>query len=146
MSKNPPTMVIDRLFARLSASYGAEWTRQWKDVPVVDVKTAWCHELAGYANHLSAIAYALDNLPERCPNVIQFRNICRAAPARVILQIDPPKADPERVAAALAKLTEAKPKVDGREWARRIIQRKADGEFINPYALNCAKTALGVAA
>ena len=146
MSKNPTTMadVIDRLFNRLSATYGADWTRQWANIPISDIKTAWGHELAGYVSHLSAIAYALDNLPERCPNVIQFKNLCRAAPARDVPRIEPPKADPIRVAAVLAKLSDAPPKAAGREWARGIISRKEAGEHVNPTALKMARGALGI--
>ncbi len=29
------------------------------------------------------VAWALENLPERCPNVIEFRNLCRQAPAEM---------------------------------------------------------------
>ena len=146
MSKNPTTMadVIDRLFTRLSATYGPDWTRQCANVPMNDIKTAWGHELAGYINHLAAIAYALDSLPERCPNVIQFRNLCRAAPARAVPLIEAPKADPVRKAEALAKLSDAPARTDGREWARRIISRKDAGEYIYPCTLGMAMSALGL--
>jgi len=36
--------VIDRLFERLGATYGASWSKMWADVPLVDVKTTWAHE------------------------------------------------------------------------------------------------------
>ncbi len=144
MSKNPITMaeVIDRLFTRLAATYGAEWVRQCEATPMSDIKTVWGHELAGYITHLSAIAYALDTLPERCPNVIQFRNLCRAAPAKTVKQIEAPKANPEFVAKVLAQLSDAPPQVDGKEWARRILSRKAAGEVINAFSLKCAQGAL----
>lgn len=145
-TQNPITMgdVIDRLFTRLAASYGAEWTRQWAKVPMNDVKTAWSYELGGYISHLSAIAYALDNLPERCPSLIAFRNICRAAPGRVVPMIESPKADPERIAAALATLAPATPRTDGHEWARRIIARHKQGDKLMPYSLNLAQSAMGI--
>ncbi|MDB5887040.1 MAG: hypothetical protein JWR74_3211 [Polaromonas sp.] len=145
MSKNPVTMaeVIDRLFTRLSATYGADWTRQWASVPISDVKTAWGHELAGFIHDLPAIAQALENLPERCPNVIQFKALCKAnRTVKTTLLLPEPKSDPVFIAKVLSKLAEPAPKTDGREWARRIIQRKADGEFINPFSLNLAKGAL----
>ena len=136
--------VIERLFKRLSATYGASWTRQYADVPANDVKTAWMYELEGYAGNLQAIAYALENLPERCPNVIQFRNICRAAPSVQTLQIERPKADPVIVAIILKGLAEkpiAAP-VDWLDWARRIMARFNAGDKINPYTLFSARTAL----
>lgn len=135
--------VIDRLFTRLSATYGAAWTRQWADVPIVDVKTAWGHELAGYIDHMQAIGYALDNLPERCPNVIQFKHLCRAAPQRDVPRIEAPKADPARVAEVLSKL--ALPPTTGHDpkaWARRIVARHEQGDNIRPYSLKLAQSAL----
>lgn len=148
MTKEPVTMAesIDWLFTRLAGTYGAQWTRLWDGSPITDVKSAWGYELSGYAGNPSAIRYALENLPERCPNVIQFRNLCRAAPTVQPQRIDGPKADPERVAAELAKLAEipARPKNDMREWARRIIGREKQGDNVSRYSLHCARSALGV--
>lgn len=145
MSKNPITMadVIDRLFTRLAASYGAEWTRQWKDIPIVDMKTAWGHELAGFIADLPAIAHALDNLPERCPNVIQFKSLCKAGrTVKTALLLPEPKSDPAFIAKVVAKLAAPAPKIDSKEWARRILSRKAAGEVINPTSLRMAQGAL----
>ena len=144
MSKNPITMaeVIERLFNRLHATYGAEWTRQHAGQPLNDVKTAWSHELGGYLDYLEAITHALDHLPERCPNLIQFRNVCRAAPKMAVVMLEPPKADPEKVKAALATITATKPKHDPKAWAHRIIERKAAGEYVNPAALTMARGAI----
>lgn len=137
--------VIDRLFKRLSATYGASWTRQWEGTPMQDVKTAWCHELGGYAGNLPAIAHALDNLPERCPNVIQFRNLCRAAPGAVVQRIEPPKADPIVVAKVLAGLSPVAANPHGmKAWAYRLIARHEQGEKIRPYLLNLARGALRI--
>ena len=139
--------VIDRLFKRLAATYGAAWTRQWEGTPMPDVKTAWCHELAGYAGHLSAISYALDNLPDRCPNVIQFRNLCRAAPTATVLQIDPPKADPAIVAKVLAGLAPLTSNPHGmKAWAHRLKARHDAGDRLNLYQIKCYQSALGIAA
>lgn len=145
MSKNPVTMaeVIDRLFTRLAATYGADWNRQCGTSPMIDIKTAWGHELAGFITDLPAIAKALDNLPERCPNVIQFKSLCRASrTVNATLLLPEPKSNPVFIAQVIAKLAEPAPKTDGREWARRIIARKAAGDFINPFSLNLAKGAL----
>lgn len=146
MTKTKPTdlEVIDRLFARLAATYGADWTRQWAGVPIADVKTAWCHELSRFMDCLSAIAHALENLPDRCPNVIQFRNICRTAPGPVVPVVEALRASPERVAIELSKLTPAPLRCDEKDWARRLIARHDAGEKIRPYSLNLAKGALNV--
>ena len=144
-----PIKAIDRLFERLALTYGAQWDRLWEGRPITDVKTLWATELSGYAseNGLKAIAWALENLPERCPNAIEFRNLCRHAPMPEAKQIPAPKADPERVAAELAKLAPMRehrpaPAYDGRSWARAIIARHEAGEKITPSSLKFARDAL----
>lgn len=141
-----PMKAIDRLFERLAATYGAQWVRQWADVPMTDVKTAWGHELSGFASNLQALAWALENLPERCPNVIEFRNICRAAPKPPAPQLPVPVADPKRLAGELAKLGEilSRPieRIDGRDWARSILARHESGERLNVTVLRFAKEAM----
>ncbi len=146
-----PIKAVDRLFERMAASYGAQWTRQWQDVPMTDVKAAWAHELTPLENSLTRIAWALENLPARCPNVIEFKALCRLAPMPDAPRLPEPKADPERVRAELAKLGELRASVgsnsgDGKEWARRIIHRHQMCERINPTTLRFARQALGLEA
>lgn len=139
---------IDRLFERLAATYGAQWTRQWQDVPMADVKTAWAHELDVFSGSLHRLAWALENLPPRCPNVIEFKSLCRQAPAPEVPRLPEPKADPERVKAEISKLGELKAKVLSTgtpkrlDWARRIVARHVACERITPAVLKMAKEAL----
>ena len=138
---------IDRLFKRLSATYGAEWERMLGATPEIDAKSVWAHELEQFKNSLHRIAWALENLPERCPNVIVFKNICRAAPAPEEIALPAPKADPERVAAELAKLGHIRAgavvAAAGRlDWAKRILNRQ-DGR--SPTVIRMAKDAMGAA-
>ena len=143
-----PTKAIDRLFERLAATYGASWSRMWADVPMNDVKAAWAHELSGFEADLESVAWALDNLPERCMNVIEFRNLCRRAPAPDVPRLPEPKADPERLRRELSKLGEIRTKVatittvDHKAWARRILGRFDSGDRVNPAALRFARDAL----
>lgn len=145
-----PIKAIDRLFERLAATYGNDWTRQWASVPIADVKSVWAHELSGFAGKLQCIAWALENLPEQCPNVIQFKHLCRKAPDSVLPQLaaPEPKADPARVAAELAKLrgTLGIPapgaptnQVNHRAWAPRILARLEAGEKISPTVVKMAR-------
>jgi hypothetical protein len=144
-----PVKAIDRLFERLSATYGAAWTRQLADAPINDVKSAWAHELAGFAGHLEALAWGLENLPERCPNVIEFRNLCRRAPEKEVPRLPEPKANPERLKAELAKLGESRKAIaqksgrDHKEWARAIIANHESGGHVNAVSLRFAREALG---
>lgn len=143
-----PMKAVDRLFERLAATYGAQWTRQWQDVPMADVKSAWAHELSTFSGSLHRLAWALENLPPKCPNVIEFKALCRQAPAPDTPRLPEPKADPERVRTELAKLSEIKDRSlsrtrDGREWARAIVKRHQLCERINPTTLRFAREALG---
>ena len=141
---------IDRLFQRMAASYGAQWTRQWQDVPMADVKTTWAHELDVFSNSLHRIAWALENLPPRCPNVIQFKDLCRQAPAVDVPRLPEPKADPERVKAEIAKLGDLRAKVvtgggiDHKAWAKAIMARYHACEKLSPTTLRFAREALGL--
>ena len=137
---------VDRLFERLAATY-PNWSRQWLDVPESDVKTAWAHELSGFENNLHALAWALENLPERCPNVIEFRNLARRAPEADKPRLPEPKADPARLKAELAKLGDIKAQVknsaiDPKDWAKTILKRHNEGAKINITTLSMARCAL----
>lgn len=141
---------IDRLFKRLAATYGAAWDRSLGETPVADVKTVWAHELAPFENSMHRIAWALENLPDRCPNVLEFKRLCRSAPSPDVPALPEPKADPARVAAELAKLQVIVPRGEAprspeKDWAKRILQRAKDGCVVNATSLRMARDALGVA-
>ena len=144
-----PTQVVDRLFDRLTATYGRDFTARWEGLDGNAVKSSWGHELAGYAGCLGSIAWALENLPQRPPNVIEFRAICRLAPAKAQPALPSPPADPARVAAELAKLAPARAAADGatdpKAWAHRILARHASGERLSPTVLTMARAALHLA-
>ena len=147
-----PLKAIDRLFERLAATYGREWVSRWEGLDQNAIKAMWSHELGAYANHLEEIAWALENLPPRAPNVIEFKQLCRSAPRREEApQLVAPAADPSKVNAELAKLRDmlkVKPAMnhDGKAWAKRIIARHQAGDKINSAPLQMAREALGVAA
>ena len=142
------TQAIDRLFTRLGATYGAQWDKSLGNAPVNEVKTLWAHELAPFATSLHRVAWALENLPARCPNVIEFKQLCRQAPAPDVPALPEPKADPERLKRELSKLGEVKAKlksdskVDHKAWAKRIIARYTAGERINPTSLRFSREAV----
>ncbi len=148
-----PAEVIDRLFSRLNAVYGMAWDRQMGNAPLPDVKSAWGHELAGFSDKLGMLAWALDNLPERCPNVIEFKHLARRAPVPEAARLPEPKADPARVAAELARVAPAVESarstlgfVDHKAWAKRLIARHDAGDRLTPTCLRFARQALGVEA
>ncbi len=144
-----PLQAVDRLFARLSATYGRDFASRYEGIDLNAVKSSWAHELAWYADNLQDIAWALENLPERCPNVIEFRSLCRRAPVPEVPRIAHSPAGKERIAAELAKLapvlapTYVRP--DNRAWERRIVARHEAGENITRTQLKFAQEALETA-
>ena len=138
---------IDRLFHRLSATYGSAWTREMGDTPISDAKTVWAHELAPFKGSLHRVAWALENLPERCPNAIVFKSLCRQAPAQVVEALPSPAADPARLAAELAKLGHVKgvkPVASGmKDWAYRLKSRHEAGDRLSSYQISSYQAAIG---
>lgn len=148
-----PLKAIDRLFDRLAATYGRQWLLMWDGVDGNAVKSSWAHELEPFTNSLHRIAWALENLPPKCPNVIEFKALCRQAPAPDTPRLPEPKADPERVKTELAKLGHMHPSlraapsgmaVDHKSWAKIIVARHEAGEKITPISLRFAREALGL--
>lgn len=143
--------VIGAIFDKLAVRYGAEWLRQWDGVDMILVKSDWGSELSGFASNLEPLRYALRNLPERCPNVRQFRDIANNCPLPEFQCLPSPVANPEKVAEQIAKQTGlkqamAKSRANDREWAPRIMARVANGEKISPTVVAMARSAAGVAA
>jgi hypothetical protein len=142
-------VAIDRLFERLALTYGSAWQNSFGAAPITDVKSMWQHELSSFLQNretMRRIVWALDNLPERVPNVIQFKNLCRMAPAPEVPMLPAPPADPARVAAELAKLApmmvERTERVDPKAWAKRLRFRNLAGERLNSIQIQMYKQAL----
>lgn len=137
--------VTERLFDRLMATYGNEFLTKYGASDIGSVKSVWAHELAAFGNSLNRIAWALENLPERCPNVIEFKRLCQSAPSPEVQALPEPKADPARLAAELAKLEPlrekiaATPRKDCKQWARDLL---ADPKRSTQIAVAMAKRAL----
>jgi hypothetical protein len=142
------TQPIDRLFERLSMTYGIAWDNSIGSAPLNEIKTFWMNQLSGFMQSkesMMAISWALNNLPERPPNLIQFKNLCYQAPAVEKPQLPSPPADPERVKQELAKLGAMnKPKSDPKDWARKILGDYAAGVKKSPTVVQMARDALKV--
>jgi hypothetical protein len=140
--------VIDAIFAKLAVRYGAVWMRQWDGLDMNLVKSDWGSELAGFAGNLEPLRYALRHLPERCPNVGQFRTLANSCPLPEFKALPAPKADERVVAEQIAKQTGLKqafaPVGDPKDWARRTVLRHEAGDKIRPYTLQSARNALGM--
>ena len=143
-----PLAWLDRIFEKLTVTYGSAFMDRWRDVDIAKVKTDWLEVLDGTEQHNGQmIGYALANLPEKPPTVIEFRNICRRAPIPEVARLEGPKADPKRVKAEIAKMLElvkASPApADKKDWARRLRDMYRGGEKLRPIQLRFAREALG---
>ena len=145
-----PVEAVDRIFRTLAATYGAEWDRLYANTPLADVKTVWLDVLDAFDGpRMVYIAWALKNLPERCPNAIQFRALCRQAPAIEEKLLPAPSADPARVKAEMEKLAPVRQagnaeRVDHKAWAKCIVARHEAGDRVRPISLRFAHEALGM--
>ena len=123
--------LIDRIFVRLTGIYGSQFTSKFRhvenglDVGMANAKETWANELRNFGDRLDAIAYALEHLPtDHAPNAIEFRDICRRAPAKEIEQRIEYKPTAEDVAhhrEMSRKAADAvkSPVFDGMLWAKR---------------------------
>ena len=141
------TQPIDRLFERLSMTYGIAWDNSLGTAPLNEIKSFWMHELSGFMQSkesMMAISWALGNLPERPPNLVQFKNLCYQAPAVQKPQLPAPPADPELVKQEMAKLAPLKMGhgVDPKAWARRILDEYAAGRKKPVAVVQMARDAL----
>ena len=86
-----PDAWVKSLFARLAVRYGSAWSAKWEGLDMDAVHADWADELAMFERWPEAISYGIVNLPlDRPPNVGQFRDLCRGAPARgAVLSVVP---------------------------------------------------------
>lgn len=94
--------LIDVIFKKCTLRYGRDFTGRWEGLDIADVKDDWAHELKGIK--AETVAHGLKNLPDKPPTVKDFINACKGAPEIVLQRLDPPKANPEVMRAALEKL------------------------------------------
>jgi len=92
---------IARIFKNLKLVYGAQFQREYLDgFEEEEVIELWAQRLEYWLDKPYAIDYALEHLPVRCPNVIEFKNLCKQAPAPVLMKLPAPQPEPtpERLA------------------------------------------------
>ncbi|MEQ1535544.1 MAG: hypothetical protein ABL923_06670 [Burkholderiaceae bacterium] len=93
--------LVEVIFTKLSLVYGRDFLMRWEGLDIAKVKSDWAHELTGISDE--SVRHALRKLPDKPPNVLEFRNVAMNAPAPVFSRIDPPTANPELVKAEIAK-------------------------------------------
>jgi hypothetical protein len=150
---NEVDTAVEYIFSRMAATYGSSWERAMGQSPAADIKTAWASAIGVYLHSTAAkqsIVWALDNLPDRCPNPREFKTLCGHAPALVVAALPSPKANPERMAAEISKLGSIKgasPSPHGmRAWAYSLKAQHEAGRSLNSNQISNYRAALGIAA
>ena len=147
-----PLLWVDKIFEKLTLTYGQQFLARWRDVDLELVKMDWARELGGFEQKPEAIAYALQNLDDdKPPTVLVFRTIALRSPAAVQARLPEPAADPERMAAELAKFASIRAAAnnsgyDHKAWARRLKARHEAGDKLSSYQVQCYREALRLAA
>lgn len=147
-----PIAAVERLFDRLSMTYGTEFKNKWNGISVNEIKSAWAHELSMFSQNLRAIGWALENLPDRCPNLIEFKSLCKQAPRPATLALDVPKAPSDIVDKELAKIALQAFKLpvndngtaDHKRWAKKLKERHEKGDKLSVIQIKLYKEALEI--
>jgi hypothetical protein len=137
---------VEKIFQKLSLNFGRDFLGRWEGIPIEDVKADWAHELRGYQQNPSAIAYGLEHcLSDKAPTVQDFKAICNKRPDKPLALPEPP-ASPERVAEEMKKLEQLQRagRVDHKAWAKSLKERHDAGEKINMNQVRCYRNALGL--
>ena len=155
MSHQPlPLAWVERLFARFSATWGAQKLAAMFPVDShAEVKALWGEQLGRYQPETlrAAMQAMTDSGREWPPSLAEFVAACnQAAVARrqhaPAALLDAPRAAPEVVAEQLAAVERlaatAKPR-KGREWAQKILDRASSGENVPICVRQMAERALG---
>jgi hypothetical protein len=139
-----PAAWTDRIFEKLTITYGRDFLSRWEGMDLNAVKSDWANELSGLFRHPSSIAWALDHLPEKPPTVVQFRRIANEMPAQAAPRLEYDAAGQERIATEIAKLAPivTKTRADSRDWARRIVAKAESGGDVTRVVLAMARDAL----
>ncbi len=138
---------IDRIFQKLSVTFGRDFLGRWGGVPIEEVKADWAHELRGFQQNPEAIKFALQTcLSGKPPTVQDFKALCIRRPVDAAPALPSPPADPERVAAELAKMEQSRraAAVDHKAWAKRLHQAHEAGQKLNLNQIRCMRNALGL--
>lgn len=141
-----PEPWVEKIFRKLSATYGQAFMRQYVGVDLADVKANWAHELAVFQQSPDAIAYGLEHLPpDRAPTVLQFRDACRRPNEHDTrtLKLPTPPVNPElaaKVRQAFRRLSEP---FNPKAWAFTLRDREANGEKLTAYQRLCWRDAVG---
>lgn len=140
-----PASWVDRLFAKLTVTYGQGFLRQYEGIPIADVKVNWAEELASFQQSPDSIRYGLTYLPpSKAPTVLEFRDLCRKAPSST-LSLAAPRGEspaPEVIAATRDAFRSLSQRGD-KDWAYALREREGHGKGLTLYQRKAWREAIG---
>jgi hypothetical protein len=139
---------IERIFARLSAIYGSEFTHKWSDVDNDEMKRTWASILGGFNAEDIAMAIKACHALPKAPNAPEFAALCRQhMSSRTKVELKPLTKEEKAAAAVVAdKVAEGfRSKEDKtgeywvngvlitkhRKWAVDLVKREASGGHLD---------------
>jgi len=139
-----PIEWVDRLFHKLALVYGVDVAKRYSGLDPAAVKQEWANCLSGFKDRPDALKFAIDHLPsDRCPSMLQFRDMCRQAPIPEHKALTAPKVDKAIVTKEMAKLVEEAFKPgDPKAWAHKLKKRHDAGEQLTLVQIKSYKKAL----
>jgi hypothetical protein len=139
-----PASWVDRLFAKLTVTYGQGFLRQYEGIPITDVKANWAEELAGFQQSPDSIRYGLTYLPpSKAPTVLEFRDLCRKAPASPLALVAPQGEPPApEVVAATRDAFRALSQRGDKDWAYALREREGRGKGLTRFQRDAWREAL----
>jgi hypothetical protein len=111
---------LDYVFARMSAIFGAAFTRHWDGIEPSIIRQEWKRQLGNFLTYPPNLDYAIDRLNgDFVPSAIKFREFCNAGPAiprgEKQIEYNPAHVDQEVVRKAKENLA----KLRGKPWSQQ---------------------------
>ncbi len=139
-----PLPWIEKIFLKMSLTFGKNFLQTWEGIPIEDVKNDWAYELRGFIKSPAALAYGLSICVEgKPPTVAEFRAACARYNAAPGLMLPASQASPEIVQSYIANIKTLGQMVTGdKDWAKRLQHRHEGGDTLSPNQIRCYRQAL----
>ncbi len=139
-----PMSWVEKIFKKLTLTYGRDFTDRWHEDDLEDVKADWAHELRFFQQSPASIAYGLEHcITGKPPTVQDFKAACYRKPEQPTM-LPSPTVNPEIAAKVLGGLKQAPVQQNGmKDWAYRLKARHAAGEKLNRNQIIYYRQALG---
>ena len=140
---NLPIAWVEKIFQKLTLTFGRDFTNRWEGIPLEEVKADWAHELRGFHQNPQAIKRGIETcIGGKPPTVHEFKAACaKYVPDYKALPVA--KADAEIVQNEISKSRVLINRSTGnKDWAHRLKSRAEKGDKLSRYQIACYREAL----